>query len=160
MSAWIVGQDHIDLIVSGVVALTEGIPLADAPAMADALGKDLWTECHNSVNYRYSEDEAVPEYSWTPVPEVMEPELSGWVLVQLLHNVHCYTYQSCEHPGWKESKAHEVATALETELEKRLIGWPREPGMRQGKTDHRGTGAASWGWERKDGFPVPAKSDS
>src|SRR5437879_998359 len=105
MSAWIVGKDHIDLMVSAALRMVGWNPkYVNVAETADLLGQRLWEENHRSINHRYNEGEETPEYHWTPVAELDEgAELRGEVLVQVVHNAHCYEYQSCEHPGWKDS---------------------------------------------------------
>lgn len=98
MSAWIVSERHIDLLVS-VILRSEAVP--EAGVDADKIGTELWTECYRSVNYRYSENEQVPEYHHEPYPL----DIAGDGYLFLLKQVDCYQYQSCEHPGWEQSAA-------------------------------------------------------
>ena len=98
MSAWIVSKRHIDLLVS-VILRSEAVP--EAGVDADKIGTELWTECHRSVNYRYSENEPVPDYHHQPYPL----DVAGDGYLFLLKQVDCYRYQSCEHPEWESSAA-------------------------------------------------------
>ena len=98
MSAWIVSKRHIDLLVS-VILRSEAVP--EAGVDANTIGTELWTECHRSVNYRYSENEPVPDYHHEPYPL----DVAGDGYLFLLKQVDCYRYQSCEHPGWESSAA-------------------------------------------------------
>jgi len=54
--------------------------------------------------------------------------------VQVLKAADCYEYQSCEHPGWPESRAHDVLTCVRKAAISTLPdydaaewGWPERP---------------------------------
>jgi hypothetical protein len=104
MSAWIVSKKHIDYMVTAVIQAE----LSDKSP--DELGRMLWRECLLSVACRYPNDEDgdrpgpvgfrdsdVLTYTWQETPV-----LTGGALRTTLA---CYRYQSCEHPGWKESES-------------------------------------------------------
>jgi len=96
MSAWIVSKDHIDVIVQA--GINHGLVLL-SPGTPSEVGTMLWTENHRSVNYRYSERTAVPEYRFTGV----EAPLDELVVVKAIA---CFEYQSCEDYGvWERSEA-------------------------------------------------------
>jgi hypothetical protein len=105
VSAWIVSKRHIDLLVS-VILRSEAVP--EAGGNADKIGTELWTECHRSVNYRYSENEPTPEYHHQPYPL----DVAGDAYLFLVKQVDCYQYQSCEHPGWDDSAARRWTNEL------------------------------------------------
>ena len=69
MSAWIVSQAHIDvLVLAGVQYATPYDVSADLrrgpnPTGLTAAGVDLWAENHRSVNFRYDEHTEPPVYS-------------------------------------------------------------------------------------------------
>jgi hypothetical protein len=107
MSAWIVSKAHIDVLVHAL-GVREMFPEGMDP---DAVGTMLWQECHDSVNYRYSESTPTPPYVYTAPP-------AEWTPGDLLHQIACYHYQSCEHPGWDTSTAKALTTALEQVLER------------------------------------------
>ena len=108
MSAFIVSKGHIDLLVQ---ALIEAEIISDAAA--DEVGRTLWQENPNSIWHRYPdtfENDAdypgpmdfskadVGGYTYTaPAP--------GWGPAAVLKQIHCYDYQSCEHPGWTLSQS-------------------------------------------------------
>ncbi|MEA5456723.1 hypothetical protein SPF06_18525 [Sinomonas sp. JGH33] len=158
MSAWIVSQDHIDLMVTVALRIAEFNPrYVDVAAAGDALGTDLWEENHRSVNHRYSESTPTPAYSWTPVADVEGgAPLVGAHLVQILKAVHCYDYQTCEHPEWTSSKAFYVSRTIEQWAERQLgaMDWPEDEATVF--PDHpprwRGMDDAAWGWDRENGF--------
>lgn len=106
MSAWIVSRAHIDVLVQALTAdagLTPGTP--------DEIGRELWAENLASVAYRYPRDtdgdrpgplefrdSDVETYTYREPAKVI-PDAG------ILMAVDCYTYQSCEHPGWNKSRA-------------------------------------------------------
>lgn len=103
MSAYVVGKEHIDALVN---AGRQYAGLADQrPEWLNACGSMLWTENYRSVNYRYTEDEATPEYQATLIGFELAP-------VPVLKAIDCYEYQACEHPEWETSAAHDYVEAL------------------------------------------------
>jgi len=115
MSAWIVSKQHIDMMVTAILAreLSSKSP--------DELGRMLWAECLASVAYRYPHDKDggrpgpvgfrdsdVTTYTWVPTEL-----LDGGALAKTLG---CYSYQSCEHPGWKDSESCQLVTKLKEAL--------------------------------------------
>jgi hypothetical protein len=97
MSAWIVTSAHIDVLINKALELG----LVDRGSTLDelsALGQMLWDENHASVNYRYDEDAESPRYRFVGT----EKPLLGSAVLRAAHSL---DYQSCEHPGWDESKA-------------------------------------------------------
>jgi hypothetical protein len=92
MSAWIVSQAHIDVLVQ---ALCEGeIVTAIDP---DEVGQRLWEENYRSINARYREDNHAPEYHYRRPAKKIVP--SG-----VLYAAGCYDYQSCEHNAYYDSE--------------------------------------------------------
>ena len=110
MSCWIVSKEHIDLLVSAGAEMTGMDP--------DELGKMLWEENHNSVNSHYTEQQAVPPYTFEPPPETVKNngKVQPVSPVVLIKAINCYEYQSCEHEGWEVSKAHEFCKDLKKSL--------------------------------------------
>jgi hypothetical protein len=128
MSAFTLGSDHIDLLITVAMRIPGfNEKYINIPKTADLLGQDLLNENFASVNHRYSEQEPVPEYHWTPVAEVQAAELDALLLLQILNAVHCYEYQSCEHPAWTDSKAFWVSQAIAAWVETKLTEhkWPK-----------------------------------
>lgn len=101
MSAFIVSKDHIDVLVN---ALLEADLVAEAKA--DAVGKELWDENHRSVNYRYGESTATPDYVFTKADQPLDPS-------HVMAAAQCYDYQSCEHGGWELSTSWVWVCALD-----------------------------------------------
>lgn len=102
MSAWIVSKKHIDVLVAALVE-EQVIKLADA----DETGRILWRENHKSVNARYAEKTRAPAYTF-------EHESTSNVVV--LKSIHCYEYQTCEHDGWKRSRARQLCLELTSRI--------------------------------------------
>ena len=126
MSAWIVSQNHIRLLVEALYKY-EVIDGADHALTPDVVGHILWRENYRSVNSRYSERHRTPHYAhrsdatatWTyPFP-------SQGTIRDLTRNpalvykqACCYRYQSNEHPGWKKSQAYSLIARLLEVIEK------------------------------------------
>ncbi len=112
MSAFVVSPKHIRALAQAV----QGARCARETVyeVADI----LWDENVASVCHRYSEDAALyPKPEWTfglPVP---------YSDVQILKAINCYEYQSCEHPGWQDSKARSICAALTAAVIHRLPGY-------------------------------------
>lgn len=128
MSAWIVAPAHVDALVAAAMPRGgerlsyrhDGRWRYVEHADADRVGQVLWDECHRSVNYRYEEAEPTPAY---------RHRIPGAALshVALIKAVHCYRYQSCEHPEWEQSEAAAIVEALEQHLVHRLPGYEDAP---------------------------------
>jgi hypothetical protein len=109
MSAWIVTSAHIDVLINKALELG----LVDRRSTLDelsALGQMLWDENHASVNYRYDEDTESPRYRFVGT----EKPLLGSAVLRAAHSL---DYQSCEHPGWDESRACAWVGALIRKLD-------------------------------------------
>lgn len=104
MSAYIVSQTHISVLVSA--AMRFEVPYAGYAvtlANANEVGRDLWVENHASVNYRYDEHDTPDAYTFAPV------ELDA---VSTYKQARCYNYQTCEHPTYEQSDAYRFITDL------------------------------------------------
>ena len=162
MSAFTLGGDHIDLLVTAAMRIAEWNPkYINVPLTADTLGQDLLNENFASVNYRYSEQEEVPEYHWTPVAEIETGDLKPEHLLQVFQAAHCYDYQSCEHPAWSDSKAYWVSQAIAQWAEQGLtaIQWPKVRGYAGDSLRYAGLDQVEWVWSREDSFK-PINTDS
>ncbi|HEX9337733.1 MAG TPA: hypothetical protein VF892_17690 [Pseudonocardiaceae bacterium] len=94
MSAFIVGKEHIDALVSA------GVQLGLITAVdATQTGVLLWQENHHSVNHRYGEHTRPPDYHADLTTDALHP-------IAVLRVLACYEYQSCEHPGWPRGDAY------------------------------------------------------
>jgi hypothetical protein len=123
MSAFILGDDTIDLLVTaGVrgVGLDARLAVYHGDKMhywsryedTDSLGSLLKTANYESVNYRYKEATPCEAYHWNP--NGILPYIGGRVISwgQVLQAVRCYEYQSCEAPTWETSLAKAVCGAI------------------------------------------------
>lgn len=104
MSAWIVSTGHIDVLVHALAQYEVISPDLGAEGFR-RLGQTLWQENHASVNYRYSETTATPRYQLRTTEATLDP-------IVVLKAVACFEYQSCEHPGWPDSHAHDLMEDL------------------------------------------------
>jgi hypothetical protein len=104
MSAWLVENGHIDVLVNALAAHD----LLDGRAPGD-LGQLLWTENNRSINYRYSERKRNPRYVLHTTEAPLHP-------VAVLKAIGCYEYQSCERPDWDRSRAYKLVTRLRTAI--------------------------------------------
>ena len=86
---------------------------------ADEVGRMLWKQNYESVNYRYDEEptvEAKQPYTYEPVPED-EMDILDAIKLTL-----SYEYQSCETPDWEYTEAYRFAESLIRELIHRIPG--------------------------------------
>jgi hypothetical protein len=91
MSAFIVTKKHIDLLVTAAMGSMGSMD-------PNAVGQMLWSENFLSVNARYAEKALPPPYRFTRF-------LGAVDAVGVLKAIQSLQYQSCEHDGWKDSKA-------------------------------------------------------
>lgn len=152
MSAFTVGKDHIDLLVTVAVTMQGFKPqYVDVAGFADRLGAELWAENFRSVNFRYTEDEKPPEYHWQPVEGFdAQGAVETRALLAVVGAANCYGYQTCEHPGWIESKAFWVTDAVQRWADSKLaaIGHPKEDRYRTGQLDW--VGREVWVFDREE----------
>lgn len=142
MSAWIVSNDHIDVLVNALAASGTLPPDTDWRA----LGQELWHENHLSVNYRYDENTPTPTYVLRTSEAPLHP-------VAVLKAIGCFDYQSCEHEGWEDSRACQLLTALRTSLIESTGLAGDEDQEAAGRTrywNHPVYNAAPWGFESLD----------
>ena len=130
MSAFIVDKDTIDVIVC---AARDQADQRSSPGMMpeelDALGCMLWRENLASVEYRYPDDTdgnrpGPCDFRDADVDEYHFPLMArNPAHIQVIKTIHCYEYQSCEHPGWDTSRAHTVCQSLQDFLVRLLPGY-------------------------------------
>jgi hypothetical protein len=124
MSAWIVSKAHIDAIVTAALK-DEMVRLPHdtfhpQKMSTDEMGQMLWRENYKSVNHRYNERARCPSYRFN----LRACPLTS---VEVFKAIHCLEYQSCEHPGWKRSKARSFLRELESSLTRCLPGYAAAP---------------------------------
>ena len=134
MSAFILGNDHIDYLVTAAIDLgtgAGGFAVYWQPEHgghvrlgldnADEFGAMLMRENIASVQYRYNDT----EYADLPGPNIT-PFASEYeyrrfanfcghemdTITQVFAALRCYEYQSCEHPGWETSQAKRVCESI------------------------------------------------
>lgn len=109
VSAWIVDQAHIDvLVLAGVqlgVSYDPGPPAVPGPAALAAAGADLWAENHRSVDHRYGLRTEPPDYVAPTAEVLLDP-------AAVVKAVDCFVYQSGEHPDWPSSRAEDYCRRL------------------------------------------------
>lgn len=96
-----------------------------------ALGQMLVMECVASVGHRYPGDEIAelpgPRRCYWTEPYVFERQPYTPTAVEALSAIACYRYQSCEHPGWKDSEAFAFCDVLEQACIGALPGYRDAP---------------------------------
>jgi hypothetical protein len=134
MSAFIVGTDHIDCLVSA--ALDAGMHQSgfgiywDGERVewhnADSVGAALLRENIASVSHRYADHgtDNLPGPIPNPIPEdyIYQPCLKVDA-AQVLKAIDCYEYQSCEHPGWNDSEARRFCGVLRRRYSAMMPGY-------------------------------------
>jgi hypothetical protein len=133
MSAFIVGHDHINALVSWAVDnqvtyFHPGFsnPLSIDRRTATEIGRILLHENERSVRYRYPNGapEDLPgtsgERAETYVFRARGARLSP---VGVIKAVHCLEYQSCEHDGWRASVAFSICQDIKEAATYRLPGY-------------------------------------
>ena len=138
MSAFMVSDKHISAMLAAAAAprYTNG-PCGEfmyfyggewkRHQLPKALGQILASQNRRSVNERYEENDAIPEFSYQPPRESPSP-------VQLIKLCDCYDYQSCETDDWEKTEAYAICHALRERAIDRLPGydeaaWSYEEGV-------------------------------
>jgi len=147
MSAWIVSRAHIDYLVRAGLELPRfpirfksggDVGTELTAETASELGNLLWQENRASVAYRYPDDapnrlpgHRVTEYVYPRVSyDPVVSAIAGRVRMDpaiVLKEIDCYEYQSCEHPGWKESAAKDYCESLRAAAVARIPGYEEAP---------------------------------
>lgn len=150
MSAFIVGTDHIDFLVSAAcryeITYYSGRSKSANPidwkrvrvdhANADEIGSMLMRENLASISHRYgdvpSEDHlaAIAGYRMRSVAIGVPGQTAA---LDVLKAAACLRYQSCEHPGWEGSDAEQFLAVLEARAINLLPGYS----------------SAQWEWSRE-----------
>ncbi|MDT0170172.1 hypothetical protein [Pseudarthrobacter sp. BRE9] len=108
-----------------------------------------------SPNY-YQEESAEPDYTFTPVDEILTGTLEPRHLVQIYLAARCYNYQTGEdHPEWAYSLPWATVKAIQFWAESNLyaLGWPIVKRKNSRGYDWAGIADAAWEWTRDHGFP-------
>lgn len=128
MSAYLVSRGHIRYLVEAALRLQgrrmgpfsyyHGGKRHDVNELnADAIGTMLWTENARSIAHRYpSTDSDTRPGPIDDGPEMGYVHRAAWQAtldpVQVMKAIRCYTYQSCEHPGWETSESKALVDDL------------------------------------------------
>lgn len=139
MSAFIVGTDHIDALLTAAMAWSDGgrfsfyrldsetdeLTKFDLTAdTASLVGALLLLENQRSVNFRYDDDDLEPVYEFRALPWKFGKRPDP---VVVLKAIDCYVYQSCEHDGWPESTAKRFCVTLQGLMIANLPGYNAAP---------------------------------
>lgn len=123
MSAFMVSREHIRYLVSA--AKLYGMAAAENPT---ALGQMLWDENLKSIHARYPDTIGNPPNMPGPIGEdfkYIHQTVSRIDPVQVLKAIQCLEYQSCEHEGWKQSRAKQVLDGLMHHTIDKLPGYDK-----------------------------------
>lgn len=123
MSCYIVNKKTIDVIVKGIEDYgidyraknykTDNCRLIVLRgSQNDAIGQSLLNQNYASVDYRYRENNKVPEYHFSDV-EYNEGMLLGCI--------NCYLYQACETEDFFESELYRSLRRLKEAMLEQLI---------------------------------------
>lgn len=104
MSAFICSKLHIQTIAQAYVNM------ADHSANVIDVANVLYKENTISVNYRYNETTRISKW------KILDKKIKPVTLTQLYKLIQCLDYQSCEHPGWKDSHACKMLELLEATI--------------------------------------------
>jgi hypothetical protein len=147
MSAFVVGKEHINAMLLAALSTRydlswehDGQYRKLTSDMLNEVGQMLLDENVTSVRYRYEDNEDttianLPDKTnaeWL-IPFKYSPPSKGPTTIEAIKLVNCYTYQSCEHPGWKTSEARTFCRALVANLICQLPGYDEAPWEWRGK---------------------------
>mgnify|MGYP001574710212 FL=1 len=127
MSAWIVSQNHIRLLVEALYKYEVIDDISHHMYTPDALGQMLWRENHKSVNYCHNRRSRTPHYAHdSAAVATWEYPCPGRGVIRNLtrkptlvyRQARCYHYQSSEHAGWEKSQAYSLIARLLEVIEK------------------------------------------
>jgi len=135
MSAYVVDRGHINFMIHAAKAgrnrpLRWRSPNIDRHRKIedehlDMLGTMLWEENIKSVMFRYPGDDRLNLPG--PIGESFDFSYKfmhlGFNPIDVIKAVHCYVYQSCEHPGWEESEARNFVESLEAKYVRMFDGY-------------------------------------
>jgi hypothetical protein len=148
MSAFIVSRKTIDHLVT---AMNTYVFESEHPSLR---GQTLWDENIASVAHLYHDDDPANlpgpigetfAYTYTQPRRTLTP-------LEVYGLIGCYTYQSCEHPGWATSLACAYMRDLEAAIERTL-----------GKTREQIRALPDYGWPHDlddDVQPAPVVPDT
>lgn len=91
-------------------------------ALVDEVYRVLATTNRDSLDARYPNDpgEALGKVCTKTLTEQIPP-------LHIIKACHCYAYQSCEHTGWKGSRAESIVGRIESHAVHALPGYKDAP---------------------------------
>lgn len=144
MSAWIVDEAHIDVLIDCALQFGAEYPGSTFSYYHEGerhavitsrteTGAMLLTENIRSVGYRY-QDSADTHNLWPNLPGPMpnpdpdeyryRPTGRTFSAGEAFKALGCFEYQSCETPDWAESEAHAFCEAAREAIQARLYDGP------------------------------------
>lgn len=144
MSAWVVDKAHINAMIDAGLRVKyppmtwhhNDKPHELTAGNASEVGQMLLDECVKSVSYRYEDSKVTELLGRTDAEYLLPFEYRRFANppspVEILKQIDCYEYQSCEHPEWESSESHSFCQALRHCTIDRLPGYDEAP----------------WGWEK------------
>lgn len=129
MSAYVIEREHAGFLAAVMYSRAffdgdfryyweGGWHKVDTIEGALAAGQELWDENARSVAARYK---GIPVYQVLELKDVHVTAKK--VPVDIIKAVHCYTYQACEHDGWKGSRAEAIGKAIINQAIRKLDGY-------------------------------------
>jgi hypothetical protein len=140
MSAYIVGHDHIDALLTfalcksygrGVVYIANDALIEIIDDNASEIGRILLTENERSVRHRYPNDAP------GDLPGTIGEDAANYTFRQfdqpvsslaILKACDCFDYQACETDDYKSSVAYAIVDAIRKRAIMRLPGYENSPG--------------------------------
>jgi hypothetical protein len=125
MSAYIVTDDHINVVVSWFIDYRKDYQLwyeinGNYGYMGQAEAVDvaqvLYSENVKSVNSRYNEQSPDEQYQFTYLAHVKE----AYGIGEIAGALDCLEYQSCETDGYHTSDAYKIITSMRKHLLKKV----------------------------------------
>lgn len=135
MSAFVCDAFHHSFLAAAAVFFTRhgvrgGLKLTpEEIEAAKAIARDLHVENVASVNFRYNESSAETfDFDDRGVRAI--DQHAGYPTARMIDNLirdvadaaDCLEYQSCEHPGWRSSRAARHLAELRAALLNRVLG--------------------------------------
>lgn len=118
MSAWIVSEKHIltlayyyNKLVTETIRRYGNIPEEVDIEKLKPIAKILWKQNYKSVNWRYNERRRM---RFSQVGTVL-PE-TNLTIEELVKQIYCWEYQSCENPKYNSSKAFKMMDELKIQI--------------------------------------------
>ena len=100
MSAWMCSDEHLSVLVDAIHLFELNL----SPKKEDTFAT-LHLENEMSLAHRYRDQISSSHEGYTKATPEVRPE-------DIYKLAQSYEYQSCEHPGWEESAACQMITAL------------------------------------------------